>query len=148
MEIQHTEGSWQQYDILLASGIYGWDYAIHTAEYMASTDLMNIGTVSITPTPNGQAIEYIDEYHASGESFKAIKILEKEAANIGIGGISKVIGAPVKIVWFNQTKVIRIFTPIHDEKMMKRYAETVIRRTFGTSDAMKKYKPIPKKLFI
>ena len=62
-------------------------------------------------------------------------------ANLGLGGMSKIIGAPVKIVWFNQTRVIRIFTPADNEDLLTKYAETMIRRSFGTPDEMKKAKP-------
>lgn len=50
----------------------------------------------------------------------------------------------MKIVWFNQTQVLRFFTIVDDETLIKKYIETVIRRTFGTNDAMKLAKPIPK----
>ena len=45
---------------------------------------------------------------------------------------------PVKIVWYNQTSALRFFTPENDDDRMNRYIETMIRRTFGTDDAMKK----------
>lgn len=53
-----------------------------------------------------------------------------------------IIGGPVKIVWLNQTRVLRMFTPVNDEELLTRYAETVIRRSFGTAEAMKKYKKV------
>lgn len=67
----------------------------------------------------------------------------KEGADIGIGGVSQTIGAPVKIVWFNQTRILRIFSPVNDEVLFKKYFETLIRRTFGTADAMKLYQKVP-----
>lgn len=60
-------------------------------------------------------------------------------------GISRVLKCPVKIVWFNQSRVLRLFTIIDDEVLLTKYIETVIRRTFGTKDAMKLAKPVPKK---
>ena len=71
-----------------------------------------------------------------------MKSLAEEAGALGIGGMSKIVGGPVKIVWINQTRVIRIFTPANDEDLLTRYAESVIRRNFGTADAMKKGKPV------
>ena len=53
-----------------------------------------------------------------------------------------IIGGLVKIVWLNQTRVLRMFTPVNDEELLTRYAETVIRRSFGTAEAMKKYKKV------
>ena len=62
---------------------------------------------------------------------------------LAIGGISRTLMMPVKIVWFNQTRVLRFFTPVDDEILLTKYIETVIRRTFGTKDAMKLAKPVP-----
>ena len=39
---------------------------------------------------------------------------------------------------------MRFFTIVDDETLIKKYIETVIRRTFGTNDAMKLAKPILK----
>ena len=59
-------------------------------------------------------------------------------------GISRELKAPMKIVWINQTRVLRFFTLLDDELFVRRYAETVVRRSFGTENAMKLGKPIPK----
>ena len=50
----------------------------------------------------------------------------------------------VKIVWYNQTRVPRLFTHINDETLVTKYVETIIIRTFGTKYAMKFAKPVPK----
>ena len=58
---------------------------------------------------------------------------------LGIGGMSKALGGmPLKIVWINQTNLIRIMTPADDVEFMIRYMETVIRRSFGTVEALKR----------
>lgn len=136
-EMKHIQGQWQQYDFLLAAQGYGWDYALDCADYMTKADLSNIGTVSVSSAAGGEDVEHIAEYNAAGRSIKALSALKQEAGMLGVGGISKVVGAPVKIVWINQSRVIRLFTPVDDEDMMLRYMETVIRRTFGTKDEMK-----------
>lgn len=142
-DIHHIRESWQQYDFLLAARGYGWDYIIDSAEYMINNDLSNISTVSLSKIMGSGEIELIDEYKMTG-SIKQMKSLVTESGVLGIGGISKTIKVPVKIVWFNQTRVIRIFTTIDDEDLMLRYAETLIRRSFNTKNAMKKAKPVNK----
>ena len=141
-DLRHTEGPWQQYDFLLASQGYGWDYIIDSADYMTKIDLDSIGTVRSAKVPGGPETELADEYESAGRSVKALKSLSEEGADLGIGGVTLILGAPVKSVWFNQTRVIRIYTPINDEKLLTRYAETMIRRTFATPDAMKLAKPV------
>ena len=141
-DLRHTEGPWQQYDFLLASQGYGWDYILDSADYMTKIDLDQIGTVQAAKVPGGAETELIDEYESSGRSVKAMPSLVREGADLGIGGLSLILGAPLKIVWFNQTRVIRIYTPVNDEKLMTRYAQTLIRRTFATPDAMKLARPV------
>ena len=141
-EMTHVPGQWHQYDFQLASQGYDWDYIIDAAEYMTKSELKRIGTVSVGFEAGEAETELIDEYNISRGSVKKMKSLSKEGANLGIGGMSKIIGAPTKIGWFNQTNTIRIFTPVDDEDLLTRYAETMIRITFGTPDAMKRAKPV------
>ena len=109
---------------------------------MTKIDLDQIGTVQAAKVPGGAETELIDEYESTGRSVKAMPSLVREGADLGIGGLSLILGAPLKIVWFNHTRVIRIYPPVNDEKLMTRYAETLIRRTFATPDAMKLARPV------
>lgn len=140
-DLHHIKGPWHQYDFLLASQGYGWDYIIDSADYMIHSDLEQIGTISITKSLDSNMEELMDEFHSVGCVIKKMTTLSEEASTLGVGGISKMIGYPVKIVWINQSRVLRLFTPIDDEDLLARYAESVIRRNFGTKDAMKKAKP-------
>ncbi|MCF0105492.1 MAG: hypothetical protein HUJ53_01890 [Holdemanella sp.] len=140
-DLHHIEGVWNQYDFLLNAQGYGWNYIVDSADYMVHADLENIGTISVTKTFNEESVERIDEFNLTG-SIQSMNSLSEESIDFGIGGTSKILGAPIKIVWFNQTRVIRIFTPINDEILLTRYAETMIRRTFGTPDEMKLAKSV------
>lgn len=141
-ELKHYEGPWNQYDFLLASQGYGWNYMVDSADYMTKAELEHIGTVSISKILGAKEEELIDEFNSAKGSIKEMKSLSKEAGALGLGGMSKIIGGPVKIVWLNQTRVIRIFTPVNDEDLLTRYAESIIRRNFGTKDSMKKARPV------
>lgn len=143
-EVKHYEGTWNQYDFLLAAQGYGWDYILDSAEYMIQADFHHVGTISVSPTIGDKVVEYIDQFNDAGNSIKKIDALHREASMLGVGAISNALKAPVKIVWINQTKVLRMMTPVDDEDLMQRYAETVIRRTFNTLKAMKKYESVDK----
>ena len=139
-----TAGPWQQYDYLLASRPYGWGYMVDQADYMAEADLQDVGTVTVAEMANMQETELIESFRSCGNRISDMQELKTERGQLAVGGMSRVLGfCPVKIVWFNQTNVFRIFTIPDNDEMMLRYAETVIRRTFGTPDAMKKAKPVP-----
>ena len=137
--VEHIVGSWHQYDFTLATKGYGWEYILSSAKYMIEADLCNIGTISVTPLIGSQTKEYVGDYKANGEDISLIAELKNEASMLGIGGMSKALGGmPLKIVWINQTNLIRIMTPADDVEFMIRYMETVIRRSFGTAEALKR----------
>ena len=143
-DIKHIQsGPWHQYDVLLAAQGYGWDYMMSSADYMAAADLENISQVT-SGFIDSEDTDITELYKKSNCKCSETEILKTETASLSVAGISKTLKAPMKIVWFNQTQVLRFFTIVDDETLIKKYIETVIRRTFGTNDAMKLAKPIPK----
>ena len=135
-------GAWQQYDFLLATHPYGWDYMVSQADYMAKADLENIGTITTAELANTKETEWISQYHAQGDQIADMSALKQERGVLAIGGMSRALQfCPVKIVWFNQTRIIRVFTILDDDELLLRYVETIVRRSFGTPDAMKLAKP-------
>lgn len=135
-------GPWHQYDILLAAAGYDWKFMIDWADYMASADLEQISQVT-AGSINSESNDITESYKNSNCKCADTKELQEEIASLSIAGISETLKAPMKIVWFNQTKILRFFTIIDDDTLIKKYAEAVVRRTFGTPDAMKLAKPIP-----
>lgn len=137
-----SSAPWHQYDILLASQGYGWDFMIRWADYMATADLENISQV----TAGGLGTEEIDiteAYMSNNNKCLNLSELEIEKGTLSIAGISRVLHVPMKIVWINQTNTLRLFTIIDDDILIRKYVETIVRRTFGTKDGMKLGKPIP-----
>ena len=134
---------WQQYDVLLAARGYGWEDMKSWAEYMAKNDLKNVSSIT-SGTMGQKEKELIKEY--DGTSIMNIPSLANEQGILTIAGDSQAIRNKVKIVWFNQCNYFRIFSLCKDEELMKRYIETVIRRSFHTADAMKLAKPLPEEV--
>lgn len=143
-DIKHIQsGSWHQYDVLLAAQGYGWNAMIGWADYMAASDLEDVDEITTTNSASGQDIDITESYKSNNGKCIETPELKTEKGVLSIAGISKTLRAPMKIVWFNQTRVMRFFTTIGDEPLIQKYVETVIRRTFGTENAMKPGKPIP-----
>lgn len=134
-------GPWHQYDILLAARGYGWENMIEWADYMSETDLENISEVTMG-SMGATSHDITESYLKNGGKCSRTPELSTESGMLSIAGISKVLQAPVKIVWINQTQVLRFFTLVNDDALIAKYAETTIRRNFGTKDAMKTGKPI------
>lgn len=156
-EMQHQSGKvglvvWQQYDILLAAQHYGWETMVDWAAYMETADFDSIESLTIVQHISEDAesteqwtpfeTELAHVYNQNKVGLKNFERLNEEQARLSIYGHSRTLNSPVKIVWFNQTRALRVFTQINDETLITRYVETAIRRSFGTPDAMKLAKPI------
>ena len=148
-EIKHPHGNagnvvWQQYDILLAAQHYDWWTMVDWAAYMESADINMIESVVVADLAEAIGTELVHVYNQDKVGLKNFEKLKEEQARLSIYGHSHTLNSSVQIVWFNQTRVLRVITLIDDEVLIKKYVETVIRRTFGTKDAMKLAKPIAK----
>lgn len=148
-EIKHQHGNvgnvvWQQYDILLAAQHYDWWTMVDWAAYMESADINMIESVVVADLAEAIGTELVHVYNQDKVGLKNFEKLKEEQARLSIYGHSHTLNSSVQIVWFNQTRVLRVITLIDDEIYITKYVETLIRRTFGTKDAMKLAKPIPK----
>ncbi len=146
-KIDHLSGkvgfvTWQQYDILLAACPYGWETMVDLAAYLESADIDKIDSITVADMPDEQPIELSHIYNQSKVGLKNFDKLTEEKSTLSIAGHSRTLNESIKIVWFNQTRVLRLFTLINDETLITKYVETVIRRTFGTENAMKLAKPV------
>ena len=135
-------GTWYQYDVLLAARGYGWDMMIGWADYVTQADLEHVSQVT-TGALGAKEKDITESYSQNGGKCAQTPELETEMGVLSVAGISKTLRVPMKIVLFNQTQALRFFTPIEDELLIRKYVETVIRRTFGTEEEMKLAKPIP-----
>ena len=141
-EMKHLYGNvgialWQQYDILLATQPYGWDTMVDWAAYMESADIDKIDSIIVGDLNVDNGIELAHVYNQNKVGLKNYERLKEECGMLSIAGHSRTLNDSVKIVWANQTRVLRLFTHINDETLITKYVETIIRRTFGTKDAMK-----------
>lgn len=136
-----SDGPWHFYDVLLDVRGYGWETMLDWADYMAGADLEDISQV-LSFSAAAEDIDATASFLGHGGKIFETPELENENGGLSIGGISKTLGAPMKIVWYNQTNVMRFITFEGDELLIRKYVETVIRRTFGEEDAMKLGKPL------
>ena len=140
--IQHLSGKvgiwvWQQYDILLAAQPYGWETMVDLAAYLETADINPIDSLTVSDMPSYSPVELIHVYNQSKVELMNFDKLNEERGVLSIAGHSRTLNDDVKIVWFNQSRGLRLFTRSNDETLVRKYVETLIRRTFGTPDAMK-----------
>ena len=131
---------WKAFDVVLDTRPYSWEYIVGSADYLVNAD--------ITPTDltvydlSGSKVELYDQLTKARGAVKAIRQLESEYSYLALMGHSKVLELPVRLLWFNQTNRMRVFGATEDIELITRYVETVIRRTFGTPDAMSPAVPV------
>ena len=145
-EIKHLYGNvgiafWKQYDILLATQHYGWETMVDWAAYMESADIDKIDSIIVADLTDDTGLELAHVYNQNKVGLEHFERLVEEHGILSIAGHSRTLNDTVKIVWHNQTRTLRVFTHINDEMLITKYVETLIRRTFGTKDAMKFAKP-------
>lgn len=131
-----ASGTWQQYDVLLDARPYGWETMKDWADYLAEADLEGISQVEIG-TMGGEKQDVTSAFALHGNKCKETPELATEQGMLSVAGFSKNYGAPMKIVWVNQTRTLRLLTLKEEDLLMRKYAETLVRRTFGTENAMK-----------
>ena len=133
-DMKHTsDGPWQTYDVLLDVRGYGWQTMLDWADDVCGADLEDISQVLSFSGGTQEDNDVTASYHAHNDRCLETPELEAENGGLSVGGVSRTLKAPMKIVWYNQTNILRFIT---------RYVETVIRRTFGTEDAMKAGRPL------
>ena len=136
-DMKHSaNGPFHQYDVLLDAQKYGWDYMIDTADYLAGADLRSVTEVR-TGDLGSQGMDITGSYHEHGDKFRDTPQLKVERGFLSVAGDSAAIEAPVKVMWVNQTRAMRLYTLKEDEMLVRKYIETLIRRSFGSDDAMK-----------
>ena len=136
-DMRHSvNGPFHQYDVLLDAQRYGWEYMIDMADYLAGADLSSVTEVR-TGTLGFQEMDITGSYHECGDKFRDTPQLKVEQGFLSVAGDSAAIGAPVKVMWVNQTRAMRLYTLKDDEMLVRKYFETMIRRSFGSEDAMK-----------
>jgi len=147
-EIKHLYGNvgiafWKQYDILLETQHYSWGTMVDWAAYMESADIDKIDSIIVADLTDDSGIELAHVYNQNKGGLNNFEKLKEEHGILSIAGHSHTLNDSVKIVWYNQTRALRVFTHINDEVLITKYVETLVRRTFGTKDAMKLAKPVP-----
>ena len=136
-------GFWKQYDILIAAMPYSWEMMLIWADYMAEADLDYVAQVCTSGIIGAAEREITEEYREYGGKCTKMPSLKHEMGVLTMAGHSKALRTSIKIVWYNQSRHLRFFTLFDDEPLIRRYAESVIRRNFGTKDAMKLGKDLP-----
>ena len=110
-EMKHLYGKygfavWQQYDFLLATQHYGWETMVDWASYMESADIDKLDSIVVADMTDDTGIELAHVYNQDKVGLKNFERLVEEHGILSIAGNSRTLNDSVKIVWYNQTRVL------------------------------------------
>ena len=108
VEIKHIDGDWHQYDVKL-NFAYGWSYLLKSAQNVADNDLLAVDEL-IAVNAKGAVQNLTDSFHANTNTLKKCPEFIVESKALSMAGTSGFIKQPIKVIWFTQTQVLRIFT--------------------------------------
>ena len=129
------------YDVLLSGG-YGWEYIKSSLDYMLSNDILTVSSISVGDFSTTKDIT--NSVISNGKQSCKTPELNVENGNLSLVGVSRCLGQAIRIIWFNQTRVLKVIMGVNNAELVERYVETMIRRSFGSKDELKRAKPITK----
>ncbi len=132
------------YTFLLTQS-YGWDDICAWVDHLITADL---DKDSLSLAVNGQnAYTDITNAYLKGKKKGTVPTeWANEHSLVRVFGKSKVLNSTVSVVFHNQTKFLRVSLALENQEIATAYAETLIRRNFGTPDQLKLAKPAPERV--
>ena len=105
-QLMHTAavGPWKQFDYRWPHR-FGYDYMLRSAQWLMDHGLpaKTLTTAAITGTPETEHVQQLQE----GLSLQ--ECAGREAGVLALGGFDETAHCMLKIVWFNQTDLVRVF---------------------------------------
>lgn len=127
-KIEHIQsGPWHQYDVLSCK-VFGWEDMYMTADKVLDKDFININMITVADSIGGNTTDVTDKFIKEGNCLSTISDLKKEKGVLSIAGESKSLKAPIKIMWINQTRMMRFFTLCGNQNKIVEYIENILRR--------------------
>ncbi len=123
-KVDHTQ-PFAQHDFQIPR--YGYEQMLHMAQYVIENELSPVQTVTTAPIAGGKETEVIAAVRASGDDLFACPATATETGVLCVGGLSPAVQGLVKVCWFNQTGVLRIFSSAPERAYTSNLAERILR---------------------
>lgn len=101
---------------------YGYDFMLDAAQTVIDTDLKDeLQRVAVGRIAGAGQEECIDDVRAAGNILRDCPKTAEENGVLIISGISRIMGVPVQLMFYDQTNIIRLCTP--DKSIFKKQGE-------------------------
>lgn len=125
-----SDGDWISVEYA-ATWRYGYDFMLDAAQAVLldlGNDLQRFAKYKIT---GAKPVEIVGEVKACGGKLRSCEALEEECGAIALAGISGIMECPIQIMFFNQTNMVRLDSPIkaffeeHGEHVFDQYMDSI-----------------------
>lgn len=91
---------------------YGYDFMLDAAQSIIDTDFQNdLQRVATADAAGGNNVEQLEAVKSCGNDLRKCKAMQKESGSLMIAGTSQIMECPVQFVFYNQTNLVRLFSP-------------------------------------
>ena len=92
---------------------YGYDFMVDALQYFIDNDLReNVQRAACGEGTGGEQTECTDSLKAAGCKLRECAETKNECGMLTIAGVSSIMRVPVQLVFFNQTNLVRLISPI------------------------------------
>ncbi|HBD93560.1 MAG TPA: hypothetical protein DC057_05260 [Spirochaetia bacterium] len=124
-------GDWVVIDYMTTWN-YGYDFILDASQSIIDNDFKDdLQRVAISMIVGSKDIEIIEEVRNNKMILRNTPSVKEENGTLTISGISQIMECPFQISFFNQTNVVRLFTPIkqlfenHGEHVFDNYMNSI-----------------------
>ncbi|MGN0695542.1 MAG: hypothetical protein ACI4J5_02115 [Oscillospiraceae bacterium] len=101
---------------------YGYDFMLDAAQTVIDTDLKDdLQRVAVGRIAGAGQEECIDDVRAAGNILRNCPKAAEENGVLIVSGISRIMGVPVQLMFYDQTNIIRLCTP--DKSIFKKHGK-------------------------
>lgn len=110
---------------------YGYDFMLDAAQVIVSDLKSDLQRFAKGEIAGSKLVEIIGEVQRSGGVLRECAALSDECGAFAVAGISGVMECPIQIMFFNQTRVVRLDCPIkqlfdeHGEHVFDHYMDSI-----------------------
>lgn len=125
-----NDGNWVHVEYA-ATWKYGYDFMLDAAQTLLAdfgNDLQRFAKYEIA---GAKPVEIVGEVKSCGGKLRSCEALEEECGATALAGISGIMECPIQIMFFNQTDLVRLDSPIkaifeeHGEHVFDHYMDSV-----------------------
>ncbi|MBD5098852.1 MAG: hypothetical protein HDT35_04775 [Clostridiales bacterium] len=111
---------------------YGYDFMLDAAQVIIDTDFQDkLQGVAVAEVAGAEDMEQLDQVRACGNHLRECPSVAEEHGVLTVTGISQIMECAVQVEFFNQTRLVRLFSPFpqyfkeHGDQVFDHYMNSI-----------------------